>query len=310
MLEVENTVMKNEGRNPHPRRGDPLEERIRSLISSQAYSTEAGRQIFEDARKLQLNYFKNSLLNVSNPNLIHEKTQKLLHDIAKTTGAHIVEGEDILKTLPKGRPIFTETNHYSGYKLTAIRQSELGVNYPEVDEIFPFPFFYAPIVPVADALGDYLYDAHLELPGELKRIQEGAGLLIVPEDDGSFTGIKKETEKMISRHPNSLIVIFPEGGTSGKRNMGGPYDMDHFHGGSFAIAEALDMPVVPVYQYFNPDSGFEIGILEPVDFSNVPKTGDLNLRKAYFSELAEATRARMQQHLDKRKQSSQISLKP
>src|SRR3989344_2326447 len=306
MLEVENTAMKNEGRNPHPKRDDFLEKRIRGLISDQAYSTEMGRRMFADARRLQVDYFKDSLLHIDNPNLIHKSTQKLLHDLAITTNAHIVEGEEILKKLPKGRPIFTETNHYSGYKLTAIDQSELGVNYPEIDEIFPFPFFYAPMIPVADVLGNYLYDAHLVLPGELRKIQEGAGLLIVPEDDGSFNSIKRETEKMISRHPNSLIVIFPEGGTSGKRNMVGPYDMDHFHGGSLAIAEALGVPVIPVYQRFNPYSGFEIGILEPVDFSHAPKTEDLGVKKAYFAELAETTRAKMQQHLSQRKQSADV----
>lgn len=307
MLEVESTAMRNEGRNPHPRRGDPLENRIRGLIRDQAYSTELGRRVFSETKKLQVAYFKDSLANISNPDVIHEKTQTLLHDLAKATNAHIVEGQDVLETLPKGKPLFTETNHYSGYKLTAIEQAELGVNYPEIDEIFPFPLFYAPMIPMADALEDYLYDAHLELPGELRRVQEGAGLLVVPEDDGSFIAIKKETGKLISRHPNSLIVIFPEGGTSGKRNNGGPFDMDKFHGGSFAIAESLGISVVPVYQYFNPKSGFEIGILDPVDFTGVPETKDLDARKTYFSELAENTRVKMQHHLNQRQAMTKAS---
>lgn len=288
------------GRNPHPARNEPLEKRIRGLIQDQAYSTGLGKRMFADSRSLLVPYFRDSLVNLNNPQLIHDRTQELLHQLATVTNAKIVDGEEKIDLLPKKSPIFAAVNHYSGYKLMNIEQSEFGTNLSGMDDVVPFPFFYSSLSPVADKLGDYLYDAHLEMPGAFGQVQEKAGLLVIPEEQNAFEDIKRKTQEMISRRSNSLIVIFPEGATSGKRNMGGPYDLDRFHGGSFAIAEELGIPVIPVCQYFNPNSGFEIGVLPPVKFDNPPPIENEDARRKYFSFAAENTRQQMQAWLDQR----------
>lgn len=293
--------METQGRNPHPKKDDPLEQRIRGLIRQEVYSTPRGQQMFSQVDVLQRKYFRECLLRLNDTKYIHDTTQDLLRQLSEVTNSRIVEGEDHLAGLKRGSPAFAIVNHFSAYKLITMEDKELGLDFPDDREIYPFPIFFSPVYPVAQRLGDNLYDAHLELPGSLARIQEAAGLLVVPKDNGAFGSIRDRTEELIQRRPNSLTVIFPEGGTSGKRNMGGPYDLDRFHGGSFAIAEELGIPVIPVCQYFNPDSGFEIGILPQVKFDNPPLAENKDARKEYFSSVAGNTRQQMQAWLNTRK---------
>lgn len=302
MTEV-SSAMKTEGRTPHPRKNDPLEQAIRQKITTQAYSTERGRAMFAQVDGIQVDYFKDALNNLTSPNIIHDGTQKVLTDIAKATHSEIVEGKEVLDSLPKESPIMIVANHYGGFKLVMIEQSRLGLSLgtDKIDDIPPFPSYFAAFKPAADALGDNLYDAHLELPGPLLTIQEDAGLLVVPEDNGAFPEIKRRTQGIISAHENSMLVIFPEAGTSGKRNNGGPYDLDAFHGGSFAIAEELGIPIVPMGQFFNPNKGFEIKVFEPVSLKDAPGVDNMEVRRAYFAQVAIETRAKMQAWFDVKK---------
>lgn len=295
------STIDNNGRKPHPSRNEPLEVRIRGLIEDQAYSTDLGRRMFGDARHILVDYFRESLANAGNPELIHDKTQEALKQLAGTTNARIVSGEDKLESLPKGAPIFALVNHYSGYKLMDIEQSDFGVDFEGMDYVVPFPFFYSSLIPAAEKLGDNLYDAHLAMPDVFGRIQEESGLLVIPTENNAYVDIKRKTKEIIDKTPNALIAIFPEGESSGKRNNGGPYDLVKFHGGSIAIAYELGIPVIPICQYFNPESGFEVGILDSIRFDNVPESSDKDARKEYFAGKAEEARSKMQSWLDQRK---------
>src|SRR5581483_6597697 len=297
--------MKTEERTPHPRKNDPLEQRIRKLIEEQACSTEKGKQMFSKVNSLQVEYFKKALASLGNPDQIHEDTQKLLKDLAEATNSKIVDGKENLAGVPKESPVMVVSNHYGGFKLVMIPQNVLGIDVGQekIDDVPPFPIYYAGIKPVADELGDELYDAHLELPGPLLKIQEAAGLLVIPENEGIYEETKKRTQELFSKRPNSMLVVFSEAGTSGKRNMGGPYDLDNLHGGAFSIAQELNVPILPVCQYFNPESGFEIGILKPVLFDSVPDNGDITARKEYFNRIANQTRSDMQTWLNSKKTS-------
>lgn len=296
--------MESNGRHPHPSREDSLEVRIRGVIEDQAFSTDLGRKMFDDSRSILTSYFGDALENVENTQYVHDFTQETLKQLAQTTNSRIVSGQEKLDSFPKGSPVFAATNHYSGYKLMDIEQQEYGVNFPDMDYVVPFPFFFSSLSPVAEKLEDNLYDAHQKMPDIFGKIQEEAGLLVIPKEGNSYEDIKRKTESMVAKRPNSLIVIFPEGETSGKRNSGSPYDLVGFHGGSFAIAQELGIPVIPVCQYFNPESGFEVGILDPVDFKDIPQSDDKDLRREYFSSKAEDVRKQMQSWLDQRQQSS------
>lgn len=284
----------NGKRPPHPFRNDPLEQRIRGLIRDNVCSTVKGREMFAKVNDLQIDYFRDAIGNIGKPGVTHDRTQELLKELSQVTNSRIVQGAENLDSLPKKSPVFAMVNHFSGYKLVAIEQGTLGVDSPDIDQIYPFPIFYSSLVPVAEALEDNLYDAHLELPAPLLKVQEEAGLLVVPPGEGQFKTVVERTEDHLKEHPNSLLVLFPEGESSGKRNNGGPYDMVGFHAGSFIIAAKKGIPVVPIAQYFNPNSGFELAIFPSFKL-------DPNGDRAYFEQMAANTRQEMQAWLDTKK---------
>lgn len=296
-----------DNKNPHPSAKDPLEVRIRRLIREQAYATPEGEQMWRDTKAIQLEYFQDALAHLNDPKYVHNSTQNTLERIARATNAHIVDGREYAEQLDT--PALVVFNHYSGYKLTALKPDEIDADFGDMEELYPFPSFYAPLFPVAKAVGDdvKLYDAHLEygrkdkaLP--LRRVQEEAGILVVPEKGGSFETTLDATKKMIEGRPRSLIVVFPEGQTSGKRNNGTPYDMLPFRTGAFAIAAEAGIPVLPVVQYFNPNKGFEIVVLPPLKdlkvFEKGPDGKQTQESRDYYENLANTTHDAMQSSLN------------
>lgn len=85
-----------------------------------------------------------------------------------------------------------------------------------------------------------------------------------------------KSKEIINESKNVGIIIFPEGEISGKLNRGGAYDLDKFHTGAFVLARELNLQILPVCQYFNPKSGFELDILKPLD-NNYLNSTNLNV---------------------------------
>ena len=282
------------GNNFHGR-NDELNVRISGLIRDHVFSGSVGEKMMRASKDLQVQYYKDCLAHLGEPSFIHDRNQRVLKDLAKVTNSKIVEGEEWINDFPKASPALILLNHFSVYKLTGIEQAELGVHYAKIDVIPPPPIFSSSVFPVAEKLQDNLYDAHLQLPGALGQIQEEGGFISVPPGAvDQFGLVLQETKDFIASHKNSLIVSYPEGGTSGRTNNGGPFDMLDFRKGSFAIASQLDLPILPIAQYFNPDSGFEIGIFKPMVLEK-------NKPREYYKEVADNTRNQMQTWLDKRK---------
>jgi hypothetical protein len=285
----------------HPSVNDPAEMRIREEIRNAALSTKLGQEMFAKIDQLQHDYFRRSLTMLDRPQQIHDETQTLLENLATTTNARIVDGEAYLASLPKGRPVIAAVNHFSSYKIVPIRPAELGLENIGEGQIEAYPILYAPLMPVAKALGDNLYDGHMEAPSPIDQIQVAAGIVVVPdpnkalqhEQHKSFPIVLERTKSHFVQHPNSLLVSFAEGETSGKRNGGGPYNLAPFKTGAFVTAAEEKVPVLPVGMYFNPDSGYELGILEPI----YPESGK---EREYYVELAEQTRQKMQLWLNTR----------
>lgn len=278
---------------------DPLEQRIKGLIRDHVYSTELGRRMFSEAKALEVSYLRDCVDHISDSRFTHDRTQQLLRDLAKTTNARIVEGEDNLEKLPKKSYVFAVVNHFSGYKLIAIDQEEAEISVPGVEEIYLPPMFYSSIFPVAERLQDNLYDGHFEWPGIIGQIMKASGLILIPTSgEGRTNIVHQRTKEHMIEHPDSLIVIFAEGGSSGKYNNGGPFDLAQFHKGSFIIAGKEDIPILPVAQFFNPSSGFELKVFEPFA---VDPTKDPSKDEEYFVGLAEDTRQQIQAWLDTKK---------
>jgi len=301
--------METSNRTPHADIHDPLEMRIRTLIHNEVESTPFGVDVVEKIRQSQKLYFKQALNDLESPEKIYKNTQDVLKDIAITANSRFIEGKDLLDQLPKGKPVFVALNHFGFNKLTTLHPDEIGLTDDEVttmgqkaSEIYPFPVYYAAIQPVAEVLEDNLSEAHLKMPGgKLPMIQKSAGLVVVPEEKGQFSTIVDRTVEVFREHPNSAMVIFPEGKTSGKSNQGSPYDLVPFHSGVWGIATeiaktGLIIPVVTAYQYWNPNSGFEVGVIG-VD---VPRS---DMTREEQNDLAENSRQKMQAALNARKSS-------
>lgn len=139
-----------------------------------------------------------------------------------------------------------------------------------------------------------LYETAIELPSPLFEIQTNCKTIIVPVEGKNRTEqLTQNVLSLIAREPGAAIVMYPEGGTSGKRNNGGPYDLDEFHGGAFVVAIQTGLPILPVCQYFNPEKGLELHILKPI----LPKQRDIER----VDEIKEETKNAMQKRLDELK---------
>lgn len=268
-------------RTPHADISDPLEVRIRNVINGIVQSTNFGANSLSLVRSIQKKYLTEALNNLNQESKIYKYTQDVLDQISRATNSTLVEGKELLANITKGSPVFAAVNHFGINKLTTLTPEEIGLQEGElktsngkpVKEIYPFTMYYAALKPIAQILDVNMSEAHLVLPGnKLSKLQEEAGLIVIPQEKGEFRLITERTNDLIKKHPNSLMVIFPEGETSGKRNQSHPYDLLPFHAGLWGIATELAknelvVPIITAYQYWNPEKGFEIGVVN-VDIPN------------------------------------------
>jgi hypothetical protein len=290
------------GRKPHPSPFDPLEMRIRSLIREQAFSSRLGRRMWFRTREIQKKFFNDALNHLDDSRYIHDRTQETLRQIAGVMNSKIVSGYENLVDVHI--PAVIGLNHYSGYKLNSLRPEEVLSDFGTMKELYPFLSFFAALSPVARVLGEdvALYDFHLEYGQKsqnlaLRKIQEEAGLLVIPEQSGGFSFLLDAARKFIIEKQRVLLVGFPEGESSGKRNNGGPYDLVPFHTGVFVIAAELGIPFLPAVQFFNPEVGFQVSVLPSIEPKVFERSSDGKLTKEakdYYEKLAFETRQRMQ----------------
>lgn len=283
-----------------PQRDDSQDQRIIRVIHDELVTTPWARTSFDTVRKGQINYLRDMLAHIDEPTYIHQATQEQLAIISNILKSHIVEGQEILERLPKEQPVLIATNHLGTFKEGAIDpHKELGVDIPGFDLMFPYPLYAAPLYPIAKALDDNLYYIGFEFPIEFGRIFESAGFVSIrpplPGIESSRTQeLTDSIRENIASRPNTAIIHFPEGGTSGKRNEKGPYDLGEYRKGIFVVAASLNLPILPVAQRFHPDRGFELGVFEPVRLT--PETS-----KDGFERIAQSVRDTHQAWLNQRK---------
>lgn len=281
-----------------PRLDDPQEQRMMGLAQKEFATTDWARNAFSDVRAEQIAYLKDALNHLDDPSHIHDRTQEVIAKVAQVTGTRIASGQEELATLEKGKGVLIMTNHPATFKLGGINpKTELGINIPDFDLVYPSPIFISPLYPVARELGDNLYFSSLEYPLELGDVHESAGFMTVrPVEQGRTQELQNAVGKLIQEHPNAAIVHFAEGGTTGKRNGGQVYDLEEFSTGGLVIAAKNRIPVVPAPHYFNPESGFETGVFKPINL-------DPNGSREYFEGISNQMRAEMQNWLNVRKTS-------
>lgn len=290
-------------RERQPKPDDEQEKRIVGKLQEELLSTEWSRNaLLDQIKPLLINYFKDSFLHTDEPQKVHDQTQEVLRRIAEITRARIVGGEEDIVAL-RGKSVFLATNHLGTYKVLGL-DPEKDLGHPEIglQVLHPFPVFYASLWPVAERLGDGLYEAAHDYPDPIRTIQMVSGSLIMPPGQtGTLEELEAETKEMFESKKGIALTLFPEGGTSGKRNDGGIYDMNNFRKGSFVIAGHLGIPVVPVAQYFDPNEGFKLRVFPALHLESFPNTPE---GEAYYGQQAASVQSEMQEWLNQQKASA------
>lgn len=272
-----------------PKPEDPLEIRIRQKLDKILVADWA-RSTVGELREIQSDFLEFALRNSDKPESILRSYRKLLPQIARKLKTEITSGQNYLRDLQGKRGVIVVVNHLGTAKLTRIPTETFGLDI-SLKEIEPFLVRHAPISKISDSLGSNLFETAIELPPPFLEIQKACKVITVsPEGTGRTKRLVEDVRHLVSGEPSSVIVMYPEGGTSGKRNTGSIYDLDQFHSGAFVVAQELSLPVLPVCQYLNPEKGLELHLLEPFYVQD----GDL----AKIGEITQKTKVDMQAKLD------------
>lgn len=279
---------------------DPLERRIIEIVKNKTLTTPWAKEAFSKLKEKIILNWKDVYHRLDDQEYVHSATQKAISEAAGTVNASIVSGAENLKKIKKGSPFMIASNHLATYKLVPIMPEDfhaMGVKGPLLDVYYPYIAFLSPFYPIVKELDSNIYEAAIEAPGELGKVFAATGSIDVPPASlfrDRVSMLTSATKNLFKKHSNSGLVIFPEGGATGKRSGKDIYDLEQFKTGAFLIASKLNVPVLPTVQYFNPWRGFEIGLFEPV----IPKK---NKPKEYYQNIAESTRREMQAWLDQKK---------
>lgn len=285
-----------------PHADDPKDIRIREIIENEFLQEPWARKAIDRIRQQQIDYLRGVVLGVNDPEHVDDATQEIIKKISAEMHSTIEEGGENLDRIPKGSPVLIMTNHLGTYKLTGINpQRDLGEGvdiYDGYDFMYPYPMYFAALSPVAEKLGDKLSYSSDDFPGVYGKVHTEAGFIHVPPASlvsGRTEALIQQTGELIHKQPNTAVVNFPEGGTSGKYNEAGPYDLLDFRTGGYVIAAQLGMTVLPVAQYFDPHQGMRLRVFEPL---SLPPNTD----REHYQQLAHQHQAEMQQWLNTRQQ--------
>lgn len=285
-----------------PSLDDPRERRIIDVMREKILVTPWAKDTFAKLRQLEIDNWDDAFSHLSQPEYIHDVTQKGVVEAAHIVNSKIVTGEENLKELTKASPVMVISNHFGTFKLISMSPEELqarGITHPVPNIYYPYLTYYMPFQPVAEALGNNVYEGSFEEPAKLGDLFRATGSIDVPppemfrEPQERTDALVELTGKLFKNRPNAALVIFPEGGTTGKRSGGSIYDLEKLKTGAFIIAAKLGVPILPVGQYFNVDSGFELGVFKPFSL-------EAGKPKEYYEEVANKSRTEIQAWLNQR----------
>lgn len=281
-----------------PRDNDPLEMAIREKIRTQVSESSWAEEVIARIRQEQIGYMKEMITHVKDPVFIYEHTQAFLKKISESLRSKIVEGKEFLDSLPKGNSALVMTNHLGIYKLAGIDpKKDLGVNIPGYDFLYPSPLYFGGLNPVAEATGNNLSYVSNDFPEILGEIHRKSGFIHIPpitdEKKNRTAVLLDQTREALRIRPNTSVVNYPEGGTSGKYTGLGPYDLDPFKTGGYVIASELKIPVIATAQYFDPKNGLFLKVFPPY----IPEMTD----KSGYQQYADNDRNRIQDWLNQYK---------
>lgn len=286
-----------------PSLDDPRERRIIEVMKDKILSSPASADTFKRLKQVVIDNWQDAFSHLDDPDYVHDVTQKGLAEAAEVAKSTIVSGEENLKELKKKSPVMIVSNHLGTFKLISMNPEELkerGIDHKVPNIYYPYLTYYMPFYPAAEVLEDNVYEASFEEPAKLGELFRAAGSIDVPPPEVILertSALARWTRELIDKHHNAALVVFPEGGTTGKRSGGAIYDLAEFKTGAFVIAAQVGISILPIAQYFNTDrSGFDLAVFEP--FSLEP-----DKPKEYYQEAASKVGQEMQAWLDTKKSS-------
>lgn len=287
-----------------PTLADPKEVEIIKVMEKEALSTPLGRDIIDKEKLAIKANLKDILAHLGDSSYTHAQGRQTVAEVAGIINATIVSGQERLQELDKGKPVLFSANHLGVYKLAGLTPedlSEIGFKSEhDIPDIYYSPIpFYAPFYPAAKQLNDDIYMAALEEPGLLGELSRATGYVDVPPSadmlpgfDGTGPGrvemLTESTGEFFEERPSSAVLVFPEGGTTGKRNGGNPYKLEKFHSGLFVIASNLEVPVVLLAHHFDPNKGFEVAVAEVIRLSKNSTSEEIQKAAAHAQEVTQA----------------------
>lgn len=274
---------------------DPKEVAIKNKIKKLVLKNEWANDAISEITDLQRECMTNVINCVDDIDFVFEKSQAAFCDVATRYNVQFADEESLalLKKIKPKTPILIATNHLGVYKLCSIDTKDVGVDMEGYPNMYPFWAYTAGLYPIAKELDLTLSYVSNEFPGVFGDVHKRAGFVRIPTKKGaSVAVVQEQIEEVISKHPNTAFVYFPEGTTSGKPNESDPYHIMPFRKGLYAIAHNLQLQRVLVAQFFHPEKGLVIKVLA-VDF--VPPSED---SVAVCQEFASRDQELIQEWLD------------
>lgn len=290
-----------------PSLDDPRERRIIEVLKEKLLMTPWAKSTVVKLREMIIANWQDATSHLDKPDYVHDVTQKGTEEAARLVNSKIVSGEENIDKLDRKKPVMILSNHLGTFKLISMNPEELrekGIEHRVPNIYYPPITYYMPFIPVAKLLGNNIYEASFEQPLRLGEYFRATGSIDVPPPDVTSpvqaSGTARRTEELVKatrqlfqNHPNAALVIFPEGGTTGKRSGGALYDLEGFKTGAFFIAAKLGVPILPVAQYFNVDRGFELGVFNPIVLEK-------DKPKKHYEQIGSDIKTQMQAWLNKR----------
>ncbi len=244
-----------------PTSTDPAEQRIRTLLEEWVTPTDSSKQTLSKAKTQQKEFLQRAAGKIKTGEIteILGLYQEQLLALNSLLNTKITDGTEHLEKL-HGRSFIIITNHLGLPKIGRFQDDDI---YSGI-EIEPFTMRHFAFGQITQETDTTLHEAAVELPGVLHDIQNASGVITINVlGEGRTEQLIKDTQNVIQKEA-SAVVMYPEGGTTGKRNGQSPYTLEHFHSGAFVVAKQLGIPVLPVCQYYNPNNGMELHVLPPI----------------------------------------------
>lgn len=247
-------------------------------------------------RLILLSFYKRAIIRIyykHNRDRTLNDFIEVSNEIFETASLYIVSSPK-LNSFDFSKGIILISNHIGAYKLIKIVKKEMQHSLRnEINDVAfldkmsplinndPIIILFSPVIVSFMKIVDNLdVDFYLALSNSSfpysDVIQDCNGFEIRRDVGGQYAKFEHEIDirrkNSLERGKIPVIVLFPEGGTSGKRRMDGPLMLGDFMRGYLYYSKKYGLPILPVLQFFDDLFNYRISYLKPIT-----KINDINV---------------------------------